>query len=75
MKIIKERKLVGSHVSILELCEQVIDLNYSYITTICLHTKEKFLDDTKTCMYNARHFVKYKFHTMHLQKIMNIQDC
>ena len=33
MKIIKERKLVGSHVSILELCEQVIDLNYFYITT------------------------------------------
>ena len=33
MKIIKKRKLVGSHVSILELCEQVIDLNYSYITT------------------------------------------
>ena len=25
MKIIKERKLVGSHVSILELCEQVSD--------------------------------------------------
>ena len=33
MKIIKERKLVGSHVSILELCEQGIDLNYSCITT------------------------------------------
>ena len=29
MKIITERKLVGSHVSILELCDQVIDLNYS----------------------------------------------
>ena len=39
MKIIKERKLVGSHVSILELCEQVIDLNYSYITT---HTRKSF---------------------------------
>ena len=33
MKIIKERKLVGSHPSMLELCKQVIDLNYSYITT------------------------------------------
>ena len=33
MKIIKEKKLVSSHASMLELCEQVIDLNYSYITT------------------------------------------
>ena len=33
MKIIKERKLVGSHASMLELSEQRIDLNYSYNTT------------------------------------------
>ena len=33
MKIIKERKLAGSHASMLELCEEVIDFNYSYITT------------------------------------------
>ena len=71
MKIIKERKLVGSHVSILELCEQVIDLNYSYITT---YTR-KIFGRHKTFMHNARHFVKCKFHTMHLQKTMNIQDC
>ena len=70
MNIIKERKLVGSHASMLELCEQVIDLNYSYITT---YTR-KFLEDTKTCIYNARHFVKCKFRTVHLQKTMNIQD-
>ena len=67
MKIIKERKLVGSHVSMLKLCEQVIDHNYSYITT---YTRK--LEDTKTCIYNARHFVKCKFRTMHLQKTMNI---
>ena len=33
MKIIEERKLVRSHASKLELCEQVIDLNYYYIYT------------------------------------------
>ena len=31
MKIIVERKLVASQASKLELCEQVIDLNYYYI--------------------------------------------
>ena len=30
MKIMKERKLVGSHPSMLELCEQVIDLKFLY---------------------------------------------
>ena len=30
-KIIKERKLVGSEASMVELCEQVIDFNYYYI--------------------------------------------
>ena len=33
MKITEERKLVGSQASKLELCEQVIDLNYYYIYT------------------------------------------
>ena len=70
MKIIKERKLIGSQVSMLELYEQVIDLNYYSI--FILHTQENFLEDTRTCIYNARHFVKCKFRT--IQKTMNIQD-
>ena len=40
----KERKLVGSEASVVELCEQVIDLSYYYIY-------KKNLEDTKTCMY------------------------
>ena len=50
MKIIEERKLVGSQASKLELCEQVIDLNYYYIYTTYTDTQEKFLEDTETCI-------------------------
>ena len=64
MKIIKERKLVGSQANMLELSEQVIDLNYYYIYTT-IHAQENFLEDTKTCIYNARHFVKCKFRTIY----------
>ena len=62
MKIIEERKLVGSQASKLELCEQVIA---SIIAIFIVHTEEKFLEDTKTCIYNARHFVKCKFCTIY----------
>ena len=72
MKIIKERKLVGSHASMLELCEQRIDFNNSYSTT----DKRKNFWKTQKLVYimQDRHFVKCKFRTLHLQKTMNIQD-
>ena len=50
MKSIKERKLVGSHVSILELCEQVIDLNYSYISNYYIHKKKFWTTQKLVCI-------------------------
>ena len=46
----------------------------SIIAIFILHTQEKFLEDTKTCIYNARHFVREVQILYNLQKTMNIQD-